>query len=92
MKKRLRSRILALALVGSSLCTAGVVLYAQEKPRQARSFWIAVQKLYEQKQYEEAKKVLLDINPDQLPEDQRAKRDELLKQTDLALAITAPSN
>lgn len=96
MNKRLRSRVLAIGVVSSSLFAAGVMLYdtlparAQEKPTPVEILERG-SKLYKEQQYQEAKKVLLEIDPAQLPEAERVKRDDLIKQTDLALAKSAPS-
>ena len=55
------------------LCTQ--VAMAQDKPSAAESLERGT-RLYDQKQYAEAKKILVDVDPAQLPEDQRAKRAE----------------
>jgi type II secretory pathway component GspD/PulD (secretin) len=60
-------------------------LLAQDKPTAADQLDRA-SRLYDDKQYAEAKKVLLDIDPAQLPEDQRTKLADLIKNTDVALS------
>ncbi|MGN6367331.1 MAG: hypothetical protein ACTHN5_03630 [Phycisphaerae bacterium] len=60
-------------------------LTAQDKPTAADQLERAG-RLYDDKQYGEAKKVLLDIDPAQLPEDQRTKLADLIKNTDMALS------
>ena len=97
MKKRLRSRVLAAGMVSSTLLgSAGLLctqseLLAQDKPS-AASLLDRGSKLFEQQQYVEAKKVLLEIDPAQLPEDQRNQLTELIKNTDLALSKASNSN
>jgi general secretion pathway protein D len=64
---------------------------AQDKPSAAESLERGT-RLYDQKQYAEAKKILVDVDPAQLPEDQRAKRAELIKNVDLELAKASGPN
>ena len=91
MNKRIRSRVLAAGMVSSTVLGLGAFpflqqsLTAQDKPTAADQLARAG-RLYDDKQYSEAKKVLLDIDPAQLPEDQRTKLADLIKNTDVALS------
>ncbi len=91
MNKRIRSRVLAAGMVSSTVLGLGAFpflqqsLTAQDKPTAADQLDRAG-RLYDDKQYSEAKKVLLDIDPAQLPEDQRTKLADLIKNTDVALS------
>ncbi|HUO08550.1 MAG TPA: hypothetical protein VM008_09650 [Phycisphaerae bacterium] len=91
MNKRIRSRVLAAGMVSSTVLGLGgfpflqQALLAQDKPTAADQLDRA-SRLYDDKQYAEAKKVLLDIDPAQLPEDQRTKLADLIKNTDVALS------
>ena len=93
MNKRIRSRVLAAGMVSSTVLGLGAFpflqqsLTAQDKPTAADQLARAG-RLYDDKQYGEAKKVLLDIDPAQLPEDQRTKLADLIKNTDVALSKT----
>jgi type II secretory pathway component GspD/PulD (secretin) len=49
-------------------------------------------RLYDQKNYSEAKRILSEIDPAQLPEDMRARRADLMTRTDAALAVAATPN
>lgn len=96
MKKRLGSRVVAVGLFTSTVLAASTAIYApsvqaQDKPA-AGQLLERGNKLYREQQFHEAKTVLLDIDPTQLTDTQRTEREELLKQTDLALAKAAPSN
>ncbi|HVS71216.1 MAG TPA: hypothetical protein VHQ47_08175 [Phycisphaerae bacterium] len=89
MKKRIRSRVLAAGMVSSTFVIGTGLLgsraFAQDRPS-ASDELARGSRLYDQKQYAEAKKILLDIDPAQLPEDQRAKLTDLLKNTDMQIA------
>ncbi len=74
----------ALPSLQQSLCAQDKPTAAEQLDRGAR--------LFDQKQYTEAKKVLLDIDPAQLPEDQRTKLTDLLKNTDVELAKAQGAN
>src|SRR5689334_20531647 len=87
LNKRLRSRVLAASMVSSTLLGSGgllsnQVLLAQDRPTAAQELDRGA-RLYDQKQYGEAKRVLVEIDPAQLPEDQRNKLADLIKNADL---------
>lgn len=95
MKKRIRSRVLAAGMVSSTFVVGtglwGSSAFAQDRPSASEQLDRG-SRLYDQKQYSEAKKILLDIDPAQLPEDQRAKLTDLLKNTDIQISKgAAPS-
>jgi general secretion pathway protein D len=95
LNKRLRSRVLGASLASTSVFGIGGVLstqvaLAQDKPSAAETLDRG-SKLYDQKQYAEAKKLLVDVDPAQLPEDLRAKRADLIKNADLELAKASPN-
>lgn len=83
MKKRLCSRLLTVAVLSSGFFGASAI--AQDKPS-AADLLDRGQRLYTQQQFTEAKKILLEIDPAQLPEDQRGKLTKLLADTDTALS------
>ncbi len=91
MNKRLRSRVLAASIVSTSLVGTGGLLFsrsalaAQDMPSASAELDRGA-RLYDQKNYADAKKILSDIDPAQLPEDQRARRADLMTKTDMALA------
>ncbi len=91
MNKRIRSRVLAASIVSSTLLGSGGLLFpqrslrAQDRPT-ATELLDRGSRLYDQKNYTDAKKILTDIDPAQLPEDQRAKLSDLVTKTDVALA------
>ena len=105
MKKRLRSRVLAVGMVGcSALAGAGAVLLLQsqdqlhaqdktapDKPTAAEALKRG-QALLDQQQYAEAKKVLQDVDPAQLPEEQRGQLAQLKLQVDSAMAASSSSS
>jgi Flp pilus assembly secretin CpaC len=76
-------------VVGTGLLS-GARAFAQDRPSAAQLLDRG-SRLYEQKNYAEAKKLLLDIDPAQLPEDQRSKLNELLKNTDMEIAKSSTS-
>lgn len=91
MNKRIRSRVLAASIVSTTLLGTGGLLYP-ERPVRAQDRPSAVEqlnrgaRLFEQQQYGEAKRILTDLDPAQLPENQRARHTDLLTRTDMALA------
>jgi type II secretory pathway component GspD/PulD (secretin) len=97
LNKRIRSRVLAAGVASSALFGLGALpslqqsLCAQDKPTAAEQLDRGA-RLFDQKQYAEAKKVLLDIDPAQLPEDQRTKLTDLMKNTDVELAKSQGAN
>jgi general secretion pathway protein D len=78
-------------MLGSGGLLITQVAMAQDKPS-AAELLDRGSRLYEQKQYAEAKTILVDIDPAQLPEDLRAKRADLLKNVDMALAKSSGPN
>ena len=96
MNKRIRSRVLAAGVASSALFGLGALLPPAkpvhwDKPTAAEQLDRGA-RLFDQKQYAEAKKVLLDIDPAQLPEDQRTKLTDLMKNTDVELAKSQGAN
>ncbi len=97
MNKRIRSRVLAAGVASSAILGLGAfpflqqAIFAQDKPSAAEQLDRG-SRLFDQKQYAEAKKLLLDIDPAQLPEDQRAKLTDLLKNSDVELAKSQGAN
>ncbi len=97
MNKRIRSRVLAAGVASSAIFGLGAIpflqsaAFAQDKPSAADQLDRG-SRLYDQKQYAEAKKVLLDIDPAQLPEDQRGKLTDLTKNIDTELAKAQGAN
>jgi type II secretory pathway component GspD/PulD (secretin) len=97
LNKRIRSRVLAAGVASSTLLGLGAfpflqqAISAQDKPTASEQLTRG-QRLFDQKQFADAKKVLLDIDPTQLPEDQRATLTELLKNTDTELSKAQGSN
>ncbi len=98
MDKRMRSRILALGMVGTTMFSAGAMLYLQDRSAMAQDKPTAADlldrasKRYQEQQYAEAKKLLQDIDRGQLPENQRGQLDDLIKKTDDALTAAQPTN
>lgn len=93
MKKRLRSRVLAVGMVGTTLLGAGSMLvYVQDRPVHAQDKPAATEllnrgeRLFQEQQFPEAKAVLGDIAASDLPEDQRARLAKLTVEVDAALA------
>jgi len=83
-------------MVSTTLLGAGVfltpqVLMAQEPPS-ASELLNRGAKLYDQKNFSEAKRILVDIDPAQLPEDLRAKRAELIRNSDVEIAKASGPN
>jgi type II secretory pathway component GspD/PulD (secretin) len=76
-------------VVGTGLLS-GARAFGQDRPSAAQLLDRG-SRLYEDKQYAEAKKLLLDIDPAQLPEDQRTKLNDLLKNTDIQIAKSSTS-
>jgi Flp pilus assembly secretin CpaC len=97
LNQRLRSRLLAASIMSSTLLGAGSMLYpqrsawAQDRPP-ATELLDRGARLYDQKNYAEARKILADIDPAQLPEDLRQRRADLLTKTDQALALALAPN
>ncbi len=97
MNKRIRSRVLVAGVASSTLLGLGAfpflqqAISAQDKPTASEQLTRG-QRLFDQKQYADAKKILLDIDPTQLPEDQRATLTALLKNTDTELSKAQGSN
>jgi type II secretory pathway component GspD/PulD (secretin) len=97
LNKRIRSRVLAASIVSTTLFGTGGLLYpqraarAQDRPT-ATELLDRGSRLYEQQQFGEAKKILSNIDPAQLPEDQRSKLSQLVQRTDQALAKAAGPN
>jgi type II secretory pathway component GspD/PulD (secretin) len=98
LNKRLRSRVLGLGMVGTTLLGAGSILHVQERTALAQDKPAATElldrasKRFSEQQYAEAKKLLQDIDRGQLPEAQRGQLDDLIKKTDDALAAAQPTN
>src|SRR4051794_32246364 len=97
LNQRLRSRLLAASIMSSTLLGTGGLLYpqrsafAQDRPP-ATELLDRGARLYDQKNYPEARKILADIDPAQLPEDLRARRADLLAKTDAALMTAMAPN
>jgi type II secretory pathway component GspD/PulD (secretin) len=97
LNKRIRSRVLAASIVSTTLLGTGGLLYP-ERPVRAQDRPTAVElldrggRLYDQKQYGEAKRILTDVDPAQLPENLRARHAELLTRTDQALSQSMGPN
>jgi hypothetical protein len=83
--------------MSSTLLGAGSILYpqrsawAQDRPP-ATELLDRGARLYDQKNYAEARKILADIDLAQLPEDLRQRRTDLLAKTDQALAMAMAPN
>jgi general secretion pathway protein D len=97
LNKRIRSRVLAASIVSTTLLGTGGLLYP-ERPVRAQDRPTAVElldrgaRLFDQRQYGEAKRLLTDIDPAQLPENLRARHTDLLTRTDQALAQSMGPN
>jgi hypothetical protein len=90
LNQRLRSRLLAASIMSTTLMGFGGFLFperaarAQDRPPAAEQLNRGAA-LFDQKNYSEAKRILTDVDPAQLPEDQRARRADLLARADAAL-------
>ncbi|HEY4329477.1 MAG TPA: hypothetical protein VGN88_07060 [Phycisphaerae bacterium] len=97
MNQRFRSRLLAASIMSTTLLGSGGLLYprralAQDRPPATEQLKRGSD-LLDQKNYAEAKRILSDIDPAQLPEDQRARRADLIARADSALmAAMAPND
>ena len=83
--------------MSSTLLGSGGLLYPQQSLRAqdlppASEMLDRGARLYDQKNYADAKKILMDINPALLSEDQRARRQDLLTKTDQALSAAMGPN
>ena len=97
MNQRLRSRLLAASIMSTTLMGFGGFLssermaLAQDRPPASAELSRGAA-LFDQKNYAEAKRILADIDPAQLPEDLRQRRKDLLEKAQLALTMALAPN
>jgi Flp pilus assembly secretin CpaC len=97
LNQRLRSRLLAASIMSTTLLGFGGFVYPQRSALAQDRQPAAAQldrgaALYDQKNFADARRILADIDPAQLPEELRARRADLLARTDAELQKVLASN